>query len=156
MLFLVVLFCTFPAFAGEAGKLECTLKNTEFCGRWQDDEGKDVLITGDKIVDEFYDSTDTCKVMKEARLEDGRPLSLIICGLPPTSTTPDRSPYLLVMLPQDEIDKRIDAHLVHMLTLYPPDPENPCFSDDVVKRKSCDLPAFYERHKGRGYFVFGR
>lgn len=136
--------------------LPCTLKNTEFCGVWQDTKGKDVVITGDKIIYKYYDSTDTCKIMKEARLEDGRPLSLLICDVP--STEPGfayTEGYMLVMRPQGKWGDA-NSHWVHKLMLGDLDPTNPCFSDDAIERQSCDLLALYEQNKRSGHDTFGR
>ena len=157
LLSLVLILCAAPAFAGIEGKAQpqCALKNAEFCGKWQDTKGRDVIIAGDRIIYKADNSTDTCTIMKEGQFEDGRPMSLLICNISSTSTTPGfQTSYLLVMQPQDKWDKEDGAYWVHMLTTGDPDSNNPCFSDDPAKSRSCDLLSFYEHNKMHGHFTF--
>lgn len=140
----------------EERSLPCILKNEEFCGVWDDTRGKDVVITGDKIIYKYYDTTRTCSVMQEARLEDGQPLSLIICDIKSTEPRFDHTTsYLLTILPRMKWSAP-DSQILRMFTLGDPDPNNPCFSNDTTERQDCDLPTLYEQRKGSGHFTFSK
>ena len=155
LLVVLVIIGSDKLYADDAVRQKCLLRNAEFCGAWQDTKGQNVLITGGKIFYQYYNSVDVCQIMKEERLRDGRPISLLVCNSSPTSTTPAyRTGYMLVMLPQDKIDKIINAYWIRMFMLGESDLSNSCFFNDAEDRQSCDLLSFYEQHKERGYFTF--
>jgi hypothetical protein len=148
---LATLLLTSPAFAsGDEAAPQCTLKNTEFCGTWYDKDNFKVVITGDRLI---YNETDEpCTLMKEARFEDGRPLSLIKCITTPDLNYPhvrsDPYPvgYLLVLMPRNIWDRSEKYYNARMYSYNETVFTNPCFSDKPIDRDSCDLTSLLDRH----------
>lgn len=142
---IVIIFLAWPALAQETKSTSCTLENKEFCGQWNQKDGM-VWVTGGRIVWDAYSYAD-CSVIKEGRLDDGRPVTLLKCiETPDRRYSPDPTPfpagYFLEMqpripgfVPDNDWVKMFGFHRLVNMT-------DPCFSDRKEAAESCDLKKF--------------
>ena len=117
----------------KAAHLPCTLKNTEFCGIWEDNDGFHVAATGAWII---YGRYSPCTVMKEGKFEDGRPFSLLKCTAPD-----DLHPagYLFTYYPTKNWRNDQGKHAqLYDYGKYGV-PEISCFSDKKEERDACNI-----------------
>ncbi len=142
---IVVIFLAWPALAQQTKSTSCTLENKEFCGQWSKKGGM-AWITGTRIVWDAYYYAD-CSVVKEGRLDDGRPVTLLKCiQTPDRRYSPDPNPYpagyFLEMQPRMSWFKQ-DRNWVKMFDFRGlVNMTDLCFSDRKDVIEVCDLKRF--------------
>jgi hypothetical protein len=131
LMFFLLILLSFPVAAAEQKNNDCTLKNTEFCGTWSDNQGFKFVITGQKILTDVTE--EQCEITEEGHFEDGRPFSALRCLEISNSLTEkqtNKEEGIVLTYFTLRIFKKHRAKHTRMYTFGKNVFSNPCFTTD--------------------------